>query len=128
MISAMQTGVDAINEVDLQTQKSVVELENSIKEERLRQIAENYGLLQEQDKQRNDVAQQLQQNMLDYQKLQADLMNEERNLKYKYDNLAFQRENAGANRANSYAIAELSNSGGNFGGNSFFDGINVIPD
>lgn len=78
MINAMQTGVDAINEIDLETQRLVGELEQSIKEERLRQVAENYGLLQEQDRQRIDVSQNLQENLLEFQELQANILNNSR--------------------------------------------------
>jgi len=78
MINAMQYGVDQINEIDLETQKGIVELEESIKEERLRAVAEKYGLLQEQDRQREDVTQNIQKNLLDYQKLQATIQNQSR--------------------------------------------------
>lgn len=116
MINAMQKGTDAINENDLQTQKIVSELEQDIKEERLRQVAEKYGLLQEQDRQRNDRIQELQQNILDYQKFQAEVLNAERDYKYKYDNLAYQRSRDSANRANALTIAGLGNS--YYGGSS----------
>lgn len=71
LINAMQHGTEKINDIDLETSKSVAELENSIKEERLRQVAEKYGILQEQDKQRDDVTQNIQKNLIDYQKAMA---------------------------------------------------------
>jgi len=124
MINAMQTGTDAINEVDLQTSKSVADLESSIKEKRLRQVAVNFGLLQEQDKQRNNIAQQLQSNIFEKQKLDAQLMNSRNNEKYRRDSLAFQRSNASANRANSLAIAGMRNQEPSIN-EGFFGNLNV---
>lgn len=78
MINAMQTGTDAINDLDLQTSRTITELEQSIKEERLRAVAEKYGLLQEQDKQRSNAYSDLQERLLKYATLQNTILNQSR--------------------------------------------------
>ncbi|MCA9313532.1 hypothetical protein KDA08_04450, partial [Candidatus Saccharibacteria bacterium] len=78
MINAMQVGTDAINELDLQTSQAVTDLEQAIKEDRLRQVAEKYGLLQEQDRQRSDEYSKLQERLLEYAKLQNTITNQSR--------------------------------------------------
>lgn len=94
MNMALQTGVDAINELDIQKQQAINELEEAVKNNRIQQINQKYGIIMQIEKQQSDAVAEMNKQMMDYMKLYNDIENDK--LTSKSKDYLFSKTEAGS--------------------------------